>query len=73
MNIYMKLQLGKQWVGEDNPCFVIAEAGINHNGSMDNAKKLIDVALQSGANCVKFQKSCLWPIKMVNSHVLIIS
>ena len=35
--------------------FVIAEAGVNHNGSIDLAKKLIDVASSSGANAVKFQ------------------
>ena len=35
---------------------IIAEIGINHNGSMDICKQLIDVAVNSGANCVKFQK-----------------
>ena len=35
--------------------FIIAEAGVNHNGSIDLAKKLIDVASSSGANAVKFQ------------------
>lgn len=35
--------------------FIIAEAGVNHNGSMELAKKLIDVAVESGADCVKFQ------------------
>jgi N,N'-diacetyllegionaminate synthase len=35
--------------------FIIAEAGVNHNGSVDLAKKLIDVAAESGANAVKFQ------------------
>lgn len=38
------------------PFFFIAEAGINHNGTIENAKKLIDLALESGADCVKFQK-----------------
>jgi N-acetylneuraminate synthase len=36
--------------------FVIAEIGINHNGDLDIAKKLIDVAVDSGCNAVKFQK-----------------
>jgi N-acetylneuraminate synthase len=36
--------------------FVIAEIGINHNGSLDNAKKLIDVAVSAGCSAVKFQK-----------------
>ena len=35
--------------------FIIAEAGVNHNGSLDLAKKLIDVACDSGADAVKFQ------------------
>ena len=35
--------------------FIIAEAGVNHNGSLDLAKKLIDVAAASGANAIKFQ------------------
>lgn len=42
-------------IGTDK-VFFIAEAGINHNGCMDNAKKLIDLAKKSGADCVKFQK-----------------
>jgi len=37
-------------------CYVIAEAGLNHNGSLEIAKKLIDIAVESGANAVKFQK-----------------
>ena len=36
--------------------FIIAEIGINHNGDLDIAKKLIDVAVESGCNAVKFQK-----------------
>ena len=35
--------------------FIIAEAGVNHNGSIEVAKKLIDVASSSGADAVKFQ------------------
>ena len=36
-------------------CYIIAEAGVNHNGSIDIAKKLIDVAADAGADAVKFQ------------------
>ena len=38
-----------------NKVFIIAEAGVNHNGSIDLAKRLIEVAVNSGANAVKFQ------------------
>ena len=41
---------------DNSLCYVIAEAGLNHNGSIDLAKKLIDVAHEAGANAVKFQK-----------------
>jgi len=37
-------------------CYIIAEAGLNHNGSIEIAKKLIDVAVESGCDAVKFQK-----------------
>jgi len=42
-------------VGNGQPCFVIAEAGVNHNGDIELAKKLIDVAKEVGADAVKFQ------------------
>ena len=42
-------------VGPGEPTFVIAEAGSNHNGSLDTAKELIDVAVEAGADAVKFQ------------------
>jgi N-acetylneuraminate synthase len=42
-------------VGRGHPCFVIAEAGVNHNGEMDLALRLVDAAADSGANAVKFQ------------------
>ena len=43
-------------IGNDNPVFMIAEIGINHNGSLDIAKKLIDAAFACNWHCVKFQK-----------------
>ena len=42
-------------IGPGQPVFVIAEAGCNHNGEIDLAKKLIDAAADAGADCVKFQ------------------
>lgn len=43
-------------VGDGCPCFIIAEIGINHNGSVDLAKKMIDIAVTTGCDAVKFQK-----------------
>src|SRR6266498_5552130 len=43
-------------VGRGHPKFFVAEIGINHNGSVEIAKKLIDAAVQGGAQAVKFQK-----------------
>ena len=51
-----EIKLGNNLVGEGHPCYVIAEIGINHNGELDIAKKLIDVATASGCQAVKFQK-----------------
>lgn len=48
--------LNGQKVGTDMPCYLIAEIGINHNGDLDIAKKLIKIAKDSGFNAVKFQK-----------------
>src|SRR4051812_20100257 len=42
-------------VGPGRPCFIIAEAGVNHNGSLETARRLIDVAAVAGADAVKFQ------------------
>ncbi|MGC2476950.1 MAG: N-acetylneuraminate synthase family protein [Candidatus Sulfotelmatobacter sp.] len=50
------VRIGSKLVGDDQPCFVIAEIGINHNGDVDLAKRLISVALAAGCDAVKFQK-----------------
>ncbi|MFH2106782.1 MAG: N-acetylneuraminate synthase [Candidatus Micrarchaeota archaeon] len=47
--------VGKKKVGPGQPCFIIAEAGVNHNGDMKLAKELALVAKQAGADVVKFQ------------------
>lgn len=50
------VQIGNTFVGDGWPIYVIAEIGINHNGSLDNAKQLIEGAHRAGADAVKFQK-----------------
>ncbi len=49
------LKIGGRPVGKGHPVFVIAEAGVNHNGNFDLALKLIDSAAEAGADAVKFQ------------------
>jgi N-acetylneuraminate synthase len=50
------IKVGKIYIGDGHPVFVIAEIGINHNGSLDIAKKLIEGAKASGCDAIKFQK-----------------
>jgi N-acetylneuraminate synthase len=50
------VNIGKRQLGEGHPCYVIAEIGINHNGDIDLAKRLISVAVAAGCDAVKFQK-----------------
>ena len=50
------VQIGNKQVGDGQPCIVIAEIGINHNGDVDLAKRLISVAVAAGCDMVKFQK-----------------
>lgn len=52
----MSVQIGSRRVGPGHPCFIVAELGINHNGDVEIAKKLIDSAAECGADAVKFQK-----------------
>ncbi|MEM1211457.1 MAG: N-acetylneuraminate synthase family protein [Planctomycetota bacterium] len=48
--------IGSATVGHDSPCYIIGEIGLNHNGDLAIAKKLIDVAAFAGCDAVKFQK-----------------
>lgn len=50
-----KVKIGDRWVGDGEPCFIIAEAGVNHNGDINLAKALVDIAKDAGADAVKFQ------------------
>jgi sialic acid synthase SpsE/sugar phosphate isomerase/epimerase len=50
------IKIGNRLVGDGQPTYIIAEIGVNHNGLLDLAYKLIDVAVDCGADAVKFQK-----------------
>lgn len=49
------MKIANKLIGKQYPCFIIAEAGINHDGDIEKAKMLIDKAVDSGADAVKFQ------------------
>ena len=51
-----EVRIGDHLVGGEHPCFVVAEIGINHNGDLEMAKRLISVAVAAGCQAVKFQK-----------------
>ena len=51
-----EIKIGNTLVGDGHPCYIIAEIGINHNGDINIAKKLVDAAMAAKCNAVKFQK-----------------
>jgi N,N'-diacetyllegionaminate synthase len=51
----MEIIISNRKIGDGHPVFFIAEAGVNHNGSLEMGKQLIDVAVEAGADAVKFQ------------------
>lgn len=50
-----QIKIGNYEIGEGKPCFIIAEAGVNHNNNIEIAKKLVDAAVEAKADAVKFQ------------------
>jgi N-acetylneuraminate synthase len=50
------VKIGDQWVGEGHTTYVVAEIGINHNGDIEVAKRLMNAAKHAGVDAVKFQK-----------------
>ena len=50
------VSIGKRMIGDGEPVYIIAEIGINHNGSLKKAMKLVKSARNAGCDCVKFQK-----------------
>ena len=65
-----KVKIAGIAVGDGCPCYVVAEMGINHNGDVEIAKKLIDVASAAGCNAVKFQKRTRNCVCRLNSVIL---
>jgi len=51
-----KIKIGDKWVGKGEQCFIVAEIGLNHNGDVNLARKLVNQAKECGASAVKFQK-----------------
>lgn len=51
----MKIKIGNRFIGDEEPCFIIAEAGSNHNRDFETAKRLIDAASDACADAIKFQ------------------
>jgi len=49
------IEIAGYCIGDNHPCFIIAEAGVNHNGRLDIALQLVDTAVAAGANAIKFQ------------------
>lgn len=56
MDYKTEVVIDQKIIGFNQPCYVIAEIGVNHNGDLNTAIKLIDIAIDSGADAVKFQK-----------------
>ncbi|MEA3325863.1 MAG: N-acetylneuraminate synthase family protein, partial [Chloroflexota bacterium] len=51
-----EIKIGDSMVGDGHPTYIVAEVGINHNGSVQTAKELISAAVEAGVDAVKFQK-----------------
>lgn len=63
-----KIKIANKTIGSGHPCFIIAEAGSNHDRDLGQAKKLIDVAVEAGADAVKFQTFTADKIAANTSH-----
>ncbi len=50
------VKIGNRWIGDEHPAYIVAEVGINHNGDIDVAKRLMEAARHAGVDAVKFQK-----------------
>ena len=50
-----RFRVSSRYIGHSEPCFIIAEGGVNHNGKLSLAKKLVEAAIDAGADAIKFQ------------------
>lgn len=64
-----EIKIGNKTIGSAHPVFVIAEAGINHNGSLSIAKKLVNIAKNAGVDCIKFQTHIV-DEEMIKTNIL---
>lgn len=55
MKFNHEIEIGNRVISDNSATFIIAEAGVNHNGDMSLAKKMIDIAVEAGVDAVKFQ------------------
>ena len=55
MNQIQSIKIGNSIIGKGQPIFIIAEVGVNHNGDLETAKRLVDIAVDAGVDAVKFQ------------------
>jgi len=55
MQRFDSLDCGGRWIGHEQPCYIIAEAGVNHQGDLDLACRMVDEAARAGADAIKFQ------------------
>lgn len=55
MHFNTNIKIENKWINHENPTFIIAEAGVNHNGKLDIAREMIDAAAEAKADAVKFQ------------------
>ena len=72
MNI-KPVRIGSRYVGPGHPCFFVSEIGINHNGDIAIAKKLIDIAKKAGSDAVKFQKRTIEHLYTKKVALIVIS
>jgi N-acetylneuraminate synthase len=63
------MQIANRKIGSEYPPFIIAEAGINHNGDIVNAKRMVNAAIKAGVDCIKFQTHIAYG-EMIPSHPL---